>query len=63
MEDRQITREKRWTQTTKEEVDINNKRRGRHEEEAQPKLKNIKFFLIVKISKRRGKMVLNQKPK
>ena len=63
MEDRQTTREKRWTQTTREEVDTNNKRRGGHEEEAQPKLKNVKFFLIVKISKRRGKMGLSQKPK
>ena len=40
-------------------MNINNKRRGGHEEEAQPKLKNVKFFLIVKISKKRGKMRLS----
>jgi len=45
-------------------VDTSNKKRGgHHEEEAQPKLKNMKLFLIVKISKRRGKMRLSQKPK
>jgi hypothetical protein len=45
-------------------VDTSNKKRGRyHEEEAQPKLKNVKLFLIVKMCKRRGKMRLSQKPK
>jgi len=42
---------------------INKKRGGHHEKEAQPKLKNVKLFLIVKMCKRRGKMGLSQKPK
>jgi hypothetical protein len=45
-------------------VDTSNKKRGEHhKEEAQPKLKNVKLFLIVKMCKRRGKMGLSQKPK
>ena len=39
------------------------KKGGHHEEEVQPKLKNVKLFLIVKICKRKGKMGLSQKPK
>jgi hypothetical protein len=69
VEDRQTTREKRWTQTTREEVDTNNKRRGGHKQQEKRWTQTIreevdtKFFLIVKISKRRGKMGLSQKPK
>ena len=44
-------------------VTNNKKRGGYYKEEIQPKLKNVKLFLIVKMCKRRGKMGLSQKLK
>ena len=44
-------------------MDTNNKRRGEYKEEAQSKLKNVKFFLIVKMSKKREKIRFSQKLK